>query len=105
MVFLAVTSQTWLVTCLGFALVLILLFVFVYVMKGLGWIMQPHTKTDKPSDKPDDVNKPQTAPQNAAQGDEAAVAYALHLYYNSLHDLESPRLTVKNHVTAWHIIQ
>jgi Na+-transporting methylmalonyl-CoA/oxaloacetate decarboxylase gamma subunit len=105
MVFLAVTSQTWLVTCLGFALVLVLLFVFVYIMKGLGWIMQAQTKTTKPSDKPADVNnKPMTATQ-AASGDEAAVAYALHLYYNSLHDMESPRLTVRNHATAWHIIQ
>ena len=104
MVFLAVTSQTWLVTCLGFGLVLTLLFVFVYVMKGLGWIMQPRTKAVKPSGKPDDTNNTTTAP-SAPQGDEAAVAYALHLYYNSLHDIDSPRLTVRNHVTAWHIIQ
>ena len=39
-----ITERTWLVTCLGFTIVLVLLLLFVFVMKGLGWLMQPRQK-------------------------------------------------------------
>ena len=105
MVFLAVTTQTWLVTGLGFSIVLLLLFVFVYVMKALGWLMQPKKQTDKPEGKPDDAAAiAASLAMNGQEDEKAAVAYALHLYYNSLHDMDSPRLTVRNHTTAWHFI-
>ena len=105
MTLLAVTSQTWTVTFLGFGIVLLLLICFVFVMQLMGWIMQPKAKAvvaEAPA-------APQTTTaQPVPAGDEAelvAVAYALHLYFNSLHDVEQPHLTVHNHHTAWHIIQ
>jgi sodium pump decarboxylase gamma subunit len=100
MILLDITADTWLVTGLGFGIVLILLFCFIYIMKLLGWIMQPKEK------KQEAVAEPAAKPVAANNdNDLVAVAYTLHLYYNSLHDAESPRLTVKNHTTAWHIIQ
>jgi Na+-transporting methylmalonyl-CoA/oxaloacetate decarboxylase gamma subunit len=99
MTLLAITGQTWFITGLGFGIVLVLLFVFVYVMKLLGWIMQPRkAKTEQP--QPAQVQEP-------AQTDDAtkaAIAYSLHLYYNSLHDPIETHLTIKHHATAWHII-
>ena len=47
MIFLEVNSFIWMVTGLGFCLVLLLLFVFVYVLKLMGWIMQPRVKPKK----------------------------------------------------------
>ena len=100
MILLEISGYTWLVTGLGFGLVLVLLFCFIYVMKLLGWLMQ-----SKQKEQPVTI-KTETQPAVTASADEmTAVAFALHLYYNSLHDEESPRLTVKNHTTAWHIIQ
>ena len=98
MALLAITGQTWYITGIGFGTVLVLLFVFVYVMKLLGWIMQPHaSKTE--------ANPVQTAtPAQADEDTEAAIAYALHLYYNSLHDPIETHLTIKHHATAWHLI-
>jgi len=102
MTLLAITGQTWFITGLGFGIVLLLLFVFVYVMKLLGWIMQPRKAQNE-----NNVNYENNANNvsNAAESsDEAAIAYALHLYYNSLHDPIETHLTIKHHATAWHII-
>lgn len=98
---LAITGQTWFITGLGFGIVLLLLFVFVYVMKLLGWIMQPRkAKTEPVAEQP----VAQDIHSMASNDDEAAIAYALHLYYNSLHDPIETHLTIKHHATAWHII-
>ena len=52
MTLLAITSQTWIITGLGFGMVVALLGVFVFLMKLLGYIMQPHTSAGRiPSDK------------------------------------------------------
>lgn len=103
MTLLAITSQTWLVTGLGFGLVLLLLFVFVYIMKLLGWIMQPRVKAKAAAEdhheavvhteKQDDL----TLTANAT----AAIAMALHLYYNGVHDEEPTQVTILPHRTQW----
>ncbi|MCQ2340980.1 MAG: OadG family protein [Paludibacteraceae bacterium] len=111
----AITSQTWLVTVLGFVIVLILLCAFVFLMQGLGAIMQWLEK--KPSQPAQSVKpaKPAKAEDlsdadmaaiamalhlNEEDADMAAVAYALHLYYG-LHDASLPQLTIQGHATAW----
>ena len=98
---LAITGQTWFITGLGFGLVLVLLFVFVYVIKLLGWIMQPRKAKAEPAAVQPSTNDKQ---QTTNDADEAAIAYALHLYYNSLHDPIETHLTIKHHATAWHLI-
>ena len=102
MTLLAVTSETWMVTGLGFGMVLVLLFIFVFIMKALGAIM---SRSNTPSEKVNKVEQVANAtPASPAKADEtemAAVAMALDLYYNSLHDMESPRLTIISHNTMW----
>ena len=92
MLFLEVTGHTWLVTGLGFGIVLLLLFCFVYVMKALGLIMQRIER--KPAVKPEVAVAPieQTATQ-ASANEEIAVATALYLYYG-INDEDSLRLTI-----------
>lgn len=103
-------SFIWTVTILGFFLVLILLFVFVYIMKGLGWIMRDRSKDVKPAatkakqevkGSDNDMAAVATALYlSQSDADAAAVAFALHLYYG-VHDMQMPRLTVQSHKTAW----
>jgi len=113
-----VTSQTWLVTGLGFGIVLVLLCAFVFLMQGLGAIMQRlEAKSAQPAKpvqpvqpaklaKPGDLTDNDMAAiamalhLNEEDTDMAAVAYALHLYYG-VHDLNMPRLTLTGHATAW----
>lgn len=103
MTFIALTptgaewSFIWMVTLLGFCLVLVLLFIFVYIMKGLGWIMRDRSQ-DAPK-APVQEAKPAKQP-TASEADMAAVAMALSLYYG-VHDIEAPKLTIKGHTSAW----
>ena len=100
MLFLAVTADTWLVTGLGFGIVLLLLCLFVFVMKGLGAVMQwiERQGTDK-NVTPKVVADVQPAAPQAAD-DLVAVAYALHLFYG-IHDIDAPRLTLHHHHSVW----
>ena len=50
MVLLAVTADTWIVTGLGFGIVLVLLFCLVYILQGFGWIMQKATAPKAPKE-------------------------------------------------------
>ena len=113
---LAVTTQTWIVTGLGFGMVVLLLFVFIYIMKGLGLIMN---KLSQPAEQKatNPVPKKKVYATDAdqatyaaiamalalANGDEdkAAIAYALHLYYDHGHDSVLPQLTIRQHSTTW----
>ena len=52
MMLLAITAQTWFITGLGFGMVVLLLFAFVFVMKFMGWVMQPRVKAKKVENKP-----------------------------------------------------
>lgn len=101
MTLLAVTTQTWIVTGLGFGIVLILLTVFVYLMKLLGWIMQPRkaaAPAPQPASSPVQVV---SAPVSSDEQEMAAVAYALYLYTNDLHDNDTCHLTIHAHTTGW----
>jgi Na+-transporting methylmalonyl-CoA/oxaloacetate decarboxylase gamma subunit len=87
-------------------MVLLLLICFVFVMKLMGSIMArinkaPAAVTAQPAAQPQ--REAAAAPTEAAD-DMAAVAYALHLYFNSLHDVEQPRLTFSAHASSWHPI-
>ena len=85
MMLLAVTTETWVVTGLGFGMVLVLLFVFVYIMKGLGAIMNRATAGTKKAETKvaDDATKAAIATTLALDKDSeemAAVAMALDMY-------------------------
>ena len=117
MVLLAVTADTWIVTGLGFGIVLVLLFCLVFIMQGFGWIMQKATapkapkeekpapitpsqpSTPSPSSEPS-VEKPAPAP--SPDNDTAAIAYALYLAScDSKHDAPTGMIAVQARETAW----
>ena len=118
MVLFAVTADTWIVTGLGFGIVLVLLFCLVYVLQFFGWIMQKATaprapKAEKPAPAPkasatsaeptDEGTKAAIAMSLAQAGDEdiAAIAYALYLACDAKHDIPTAMISLKQHETAW----
>ena len=118
MVLLAVTADTWIVTGLGFGIVLLLLFCLVYILQFFGWIMQkaeaPKTpKAEKQTPAPqapaksaeptDEGTKVAIAMSLAKAGDEdiAAIAYALYLAQNKKHDIPTAMISLHKHETAW----
>ena len=118
MVLLAVTADTWIVTGLGFGIVLVLLFCLVYVLQFFGWIMQKATaprapKAEQPAPAPkasatsaeptDEGTKAAIAMSLAQAGDEdiAAIAYALYLACDAKHDITTAMISLKQHETAW----
>lgn len=116
MVLLAVTTDTWIVTGLGFGIVLVLLFCLVYILQFFGWTMQKIVapkapKPEKPAEKAsaksaeptDEGTKAAIAMALTKAGDEdiAAIAYALYLAQNKKHDLPTPMISLRKHETAW----
>ena len=120
MVLLAVTAETWIVTGLGFGIVLVLLFCLVYILQFFGWIMQKATaprapKAEKPAAKPVEqpaqkaVGEPTEgekaaiamAISEASNDDVVAVAYALYLAQNRRHDIPTAMISLHQHETAW----
>ena len=111
---LAITTDTWIITGLGFGIVLLLLFFLVYVLRLFGFIMQKATAPREP--KPGKVEKaaepaPPSEDEKAAiamaiaqAGDEdiAAIAYALYLAQkNRKHDIPTAMISLRRHETAW----
>ncbi len=121
MVLLAITADTWIVTGLGFGIVLLLLFFLVYVLRLFGFIMQKATaprapKPEKPAEEkkthsvkvsasnPSENEKAAIAMAIAQAGDEdiAAIAYALYLAQkNRKHDIPTAMISLHKHETAW----
>ena len=118
MTLLAVTADTWIVTGLGFGIVLGLLFCLVFIMMGFGWIMQKATapkepkapKETKPAQAPMPAAGAPSEPEKAAiamalaqAGDEdiAAIAYALYLARDAKHDVPTAMIALHAHETAW----
>ena len=116
---LAITSETWIVTGLGFGIVLVLLFCLVYILQFFGWIMQKATaprapKEVKPAAAPKVSSAPSAEPTDegtkaaiamslAQAGDEdiAAVAFALYFAQNRIHDIPTAMISLHKHETAW----
>jgi sodium pump decarboxylase gamma subunit len=120
MVLLAITADTWIVTGLGFGIVLALLFCLVYILQFFGWVMQKATaprapkapkpekqaeapKTVKSAEPTDEGTKAAIAMAIAQAGDEdiAAIAYALFLAQNKKHDIPTAMISLHKHETAW----
>lgn len=91
-------GHVWMVTLLGFSLVFVLLVVLIYVLKLFGLIMRPRVKVEKPHDVHEAVGTPrkETSESITLTGNAtAAIAMALHLYYNGIHDEEPTHVTIK----------
>ena len=86
-------GDTWVVTGLGFGIVVVLLICLVFILQAFGWTMQRMTEPEKAAI---------AMAIAASDSDEiAAVAYALHLAYNSRHDLPTAMISLHQHETAW----
>ena len=115
-------SEIWMVTGLGFGIVLVLLFFLVYVLKAFGWIMTSaekgftcpcKCKKAEAKANANDAAEP-TAEEKAAiamsineaskdsNDDIAAVAFALYLAQrDSKHDVPTAMISLHKHETAW----
>ena len=117
---LAVTAQTWIVTGLGFGIVLVLLICLIYILKFFGWLMQKILAPGKPKAEkaaaPAKKAETKVSPvptdegtmaaiamalSQASDDDKAAIAMALHLYYGHAHDIAQTTLTMSAKPTAW----
>lgn len=111
---LAITSDTWIVTGLGFGIVLGLLFCLVFILQFFGWTMQKATAPKTPkapkSAKPaasaeptDEGTKVAIAMSLAQAGEEdlAAVAYALYLAQDRKHDIPTAMISLRKRQTDW----
>ena len=115
---LQITSDTWIVTGLGFGIVLLLLFFLIYVMKFFGWTMQkiqaskePKAKSEAPKAEPVEEKKtvipeapkaPLDPPVNGGGEDIAAIAVALYLASrNTNHDAPTSMIKPQARETAW----
>ena len=111
MVLLAVTADTWIVTGLGFGIVLLLLFFLVFVLQGFGWVMQKAIapkvpKAEKKEETAPSAPSVQEAPKAKAPAspadDTAAIAMALYLASRNVkHDLPTSMISLHKHETAW----
>lgn len=121
MILLAVTAETWIVTGLGFGIVLVLLFCLVYILQAFGWIMtsaekgfscsckckkeepKATTKAEPARQEPSSEEKAAIAMaiSEANNDDLAAVAYALYLAQDKKHDIPTAMISLHKHETAW----
>ena len=114
---LQITSDTWIVTGLGFGIVLALLCCLVIIMKAFGWTMQKVTapkapKAEKPAQNTQSTpiiqstpSTPEPKPAPASPADDtAAVAYALYLASQDVkHDAPTSMIPSQVRGTAWNI--
>lgn len=85
------------VTGLGFCMVIALLVVLIFILKLLGAVVSSAVKAPKTA-QPKAVAAPaaQAAPAEASADDDlAAIAMALHLYFNGVHDVEPTEIHIK----------
>ena len=118
MVLLAVTADTWIVTGLGFGIVLVLLFCLVFILQGFGFIMQKATSPGASSQSngksglrlegqkpnaPTIASAPEAKPAPASPADDtAAIAFALYLASrDGKHDAPTGMIAVQARETAW----
>ena len=112
---LAITTDTWIVTGLGFGIVLLLLLCLVFILQGFGWTMQKISEPRAPK-----AEAPKAAPAKSAEPtdegtkaaiamalacadneDEAAIAYALYLAHHSRHDMATSMINLRGNISAW----
>jgi len=112
---LEITSATWIVTGLGFGIVLALLVCLVFILQGFGFIMQKATAPKAPKEEKSAQNTqstpniqntpsaPEPKPVPASPADDtAAIAYALYLAScNTKHDAPTGMIAVQARETAW----
>ena len=89
--------HVWMVTGVGFCMVIALLVVLIFILKLLGSVISGAVKAPKASAPK--AAAPAAAPAataiSSADDDLAAIAMALHLYFNGVHDVEPTEIHIK----------
>lgn len=98
----------WLVTGVGFIMVFILLIVLMYIMKGLGALSNRISRKVESkaavATTDEAIGEVQSQTSDNDEIPVAAIAMALHLYYNSIHDEEPTKITIRrieSHGSPW----
>ena len=102
--FLSITSSTWLMSLIGVGIVFlipVLLVVVLYLFNHL--FPEGSSKNDeKVAGLKNNLQGDNMG--NASELDKAAVATAVYLFYNELHDNESNVLTINQTPSHWHAV-
>ncbi|MBO4268148.1 MAG: OadG family protein [Bacteroidaceae bacterium] len=92
--------HVWMVTGVGFCMVICLLVVLIFILKLLGAVVSNALKAPKAAAPK--AAAPQAlsvaapaAAQASADDDLAAIAMALHLYFNGVHDVEPTEIHIR----------
>ncbi len=93
--------HVWIVTGLGFLTVVSLLVFLIFVMKLLGIVITNTEKTPVKSVALETSASAKTehaplVPTSSVNDDLAAIAMALHLYFNRIHDTEPTEINIKS---------
>ncbi len=91
---LAVTSGTWTITFLGWAIVFVALVVLLIIFQNVPRLY--NLSTERRLKKKGKLAPNENLDTNQISGQEtAAIAMTLHLYFDELHDEESGVITIK----------
>ena len=100
-------GDVWAMTGIGFGVVFCVLLLLVFALFALGYAVSLIEGTAKKKAAPAPVQQvaQTTAPSaaSASDADKAAIATALYLYYQNVHDEESDVITIKRDPNShWH---
>ena len=88
-----------LVTCVGFGIVFVVLVLLIAIIELFGRVMAPKAKVTKTTTTTDahnaTVKVEKTETGHIPALDSAAIAAALHMYFDEVHDEESLVVTIK----------
>lgn len=87
------------VTLVGFGIVFAILCLLIFVLVLFGKIMAPKVTVKKSSKKDNttvEADVTTASIEHIPALDSAAIATALHLYFDDVHDVESSVITIKN---------
>lgn len=96
-------ADSWARTGMGFGVVFIVLVILVFVLMAFGIFSRVPTKKNvQPASAASVAVKPNVA-SAASDDDKAAIATALYLYFQNVHDEESHVITIHHNAnSAWH---
>ncbi len=101
MILLTDWSTAWLMSGMGMGIVFCILILLVLILQFMG-NMIAHKKSSNAPQSNGNTASNHCAEGKLSEADLAAVAIAVHLYQNDLHDIESGVLTWHPTETAWH---
>jgi Na+-transporting methylmalonyl-CoA/oxaloacetate decarboxylase gamma subunit len=102
--FLSITSSTWLMSLIGVGIVFLILVLLVVILNLFNHLFPEGSS--KNDDKVSGLKNNLQGDTNgsASELDKAAIATAVYLYYNELHDNESNVLTINQSPSHWHAV-